>query len=314
MYAYCLNDVDCRRTLLLEYFGELYLSSQCKKHIQTRCDNCCSVAQTKLVDFTEFAKQMLSLVEQLTAQSRATTINLLIDILKGSKQRTIKEAGYDQLEHYNIAEEVSRTSKSTCLRFDRMPFDEFFLDIERLISKLILEGYLHQDISINDTYGTASAYIRPGQRTTFSEPITLSVCVREENENISSTKATNSTRNRLVDACSIKLKDELKLISAEYNIKYSTILSEKALKQMASVMPRTKEDMLKKTIEMTKIKYDMYKLDRLLTITCSFGSKLDEEKKEESTNAGGVKRKREGAITTSNYFQDKSNSISKKKK
>jgi hypothetical protein len=185
-----------------------------------------------------------------------------------------------------------------------------FVDLERLLSKLILDDYLHQDISINDTYGTASAYIRLGQTRTFSEPITLSVCIKKENPNVLSTTSTNSTHNRLVDACLIKLKDELKLISSEYNIKYSTILSEKALKQMALIMPRTKEDMLRKIIEMTTIKYDMYKFDRLLTITCLFGSKFDLEKQEE----GGLKRKRESVITTSNYFQDKTNFNFKKKK
>jgi len=149
--------------------------------------------------------------------------------------------------------------------------------------------------------------------TAFSNPITLSVCIQKENPNVSSTISNSSTRNRLVDNCLMKLKDELKQISSEYNIKYSTILSEKALKQMALTMPRTKEDMLRKTVEMTTIKYDMYKLDRLLSITCLFGSKLDEE---ESTNnvGGGLKRKRESEITTSNYFQDKTNFNSKKKK
>ncbi|CAF4776304.1 unnamed protein product, partial [Rotaria sp. Silwood2] len=43
-YAYCLNNVNCGRTLLLEYFNEQYLSSQCKKYIETHCDNCCNVA------------------------------------------------------------------------------------------------------------------------------------------------------------------------------------------------------------------------------------------------------------------------------
>ncbi|CAF4629813.1 unnamed protein product, partial [Rotaria sp. Silwood2] len=236
VYAYCLNNVDCRRTLLLEYFGEQYLSSQ---------------------------------FDQLTKQLKTTTINQVIDILKGSKQKTIKDAGYDKLEQFNIAEEVSRTN------------------LERLISKLILEDYLHQDISINDTYGTASAYIRLGKTTIFSIPITLSVCIKKENPNVSSTISKNSTRNRLVDACLMKLKDELKLISSQYNIKYSTILSEKALKQMSLIMPRTKEDIL-------------------LTITCLFGSKLDEEKNDQFKN-GGLKRKRELSITTttSSYFQDK---------
>ncbi len=305
--------MDCRRTLLLEYFGEQYLSSQCKKHIETRCDNCCSVAQTKLIDFTILSKQIISLVDQITKQFKSATINQLIDILKGSKQRTIKDAGYDQLEQFNIAEEVPRIGKLGFL-LNIFLFDYFILDLERLISKLILDGYLYQDISINDTYGTASAYIRVGKTMTFSDhPITLSVCIQKENPNVSSTKTLNSTRNRLVDACLIKLKDELKLISSEYNIKYSTILSEKALKQMSLIMPRTKDDMLRKTIEMTKIKYDMYKLDRLLTITCLFGSKLDEEQTEDSIN-GGLKRKRESGVTTSSYFQDKTNQNSKKKK
>jgi hypothetical protein len=35
----------------------------------------------------------------------------VVDILKGSKQRAIKDAGHDKLEQFNIAEEVSRTSK-----------------------------------------------------------------------------------------------------------------------------------------------------------------------------------------------------------
>jgi superfamily II DNA helicase RecQ len=48
----------------------------------------------------------------LTKQLKSATINQVIDILKGSKQRAIKDAGYDQLEQFNIAEEVSRTSKS----------------------------------------------------------------------------------------------------------------------------------------------------------------------------------------------------------
>ena len=111
VYAYCLNNVDCRRTLLLEYFGEQYLASQCKRHVETRCDNCCSVAQTKLVDFTSLSKHICALIDQLTKQSRSATINQVMDILKGSKQKAIKDAGHDKLEQFNIADEVSRTSE-----------------------------------------------------------------------------------------------------------------------------------------------------------------------------------------------------------
>lgn len=69
------------------------------------------------MDFTGLAKQILSLVDQLTKQSRSATINQIVDILKGSKQKAIKDAGHDQLEQFNIAEEVSRTSKGASLIF-----------------------------------------------------------------------------------------------------------------------------------------------------------------------------------------------------
>ncbi|CAF3646188.1 unnamed protein product, partial [Adineta steineri] len=64
-------------------------------------------------------------------------------------------------------------------------------------------------------------------------------------------------------------------------------------------------------------KYEMYKLDRLLAITCIFGTKLDEEENGEDAINTSLKRKREAMTstpTTSNYFQDKTNSIPKKKK
>lgn len=146
VYAYCLNDVDCRRTLLLEYFGEQYLSSQCKKHVQTRCDNCCSVAQTKSVDFTQLAKHTLALVERLTAQSRTATMNQIVDILKGSKQRAIKDAGHDQLEQFNIAAEVTRTSMFTVFTLHRSIHHcrRRTIDIKIDSRRLSLSRYIHQ--------------------------------------------------------------------------------------------------------------------------------------------------------------------------
>ncbi len=67
------------------------------------------------MDFTELAKQIIALIDQLTKQLRTATINQVMDILKGSKQRAIKDAGHDKLEQFNIAEEVSRTSKFSIL-------------------------------------------------------------------------------------------------------------------------------------------------------------------------------------------------------
>lgn len=314
VYTYCLNNVDCRRTLLLEYFGEQYLSSQCKRRRETRCDNCCSVAQTKSVDFTNLSKEIRVLVENITKKSRSVTINQLVDILKGSKQKFIKDSGYDQFDQFNKAADVQRIGSNKALRlvkYPRLPC----LDLERLLSKLVLEGYLHQDISINDTYGTANAYIRPGPTINFSTPIILSICAKKENSNSTTTsQKIDSHKTRLIDECLLKLKEELKSIGNEHNIKYSTILSEKSLKQMSCLMPKNREEMIEQIVEVTSIKYEMYTFERLLKITNRFRSAVEQQQNQDLNNSN-LKRKREiNESTKSAYFNQENEATSKKKK
>ena len=39
---YAENRIDCRRAMILNYFGENFDPSECKKNKQTTCDNCVS--------------------------------------------------------------------------------------------------------------------------------------------------------------------------------------------------------------------------------------------------------------------------------
>jgi len=40
MVAFCENTTDCRRTLQLDYFGEIFDREQCISNKITACDNC----------------------------------------------------------------------------------------------------------------------------------------------------------------------------------------------------------------------------------------------------------------------------------
>jgi len=46
----------------------------------------------------------------LTNNSKQITLYQIVDILKGSKQKSVIDAGHNQLEQYNIADQVTRTS------------------------------------------------------------------------------------------------------------------------------------------------------------------------------------------------------------
>lgn len=57
---YCQNEVDCRRTLLLEYFGEVFPSSSCGK----TCDNCRRTGLVQSIDFTTDAQRIIRCTEE----------------------------------------------------------------------------------------------------------------------------------------------------------------------------------------------------------------------------------------------------------
>ena len=40
MVGYCQNMVDCRRSIQLQYFGEVFDALDCRNAADTSCDNC----------------------------------------------------------------------------------------------------------------------------------------------------------------------------------------------------------------------------------------------------------------------------------
>ncbi|CAF1448568.1 unnamed protein product [Rotaria sordida] len=111
VYDYCLNNVICRRTQLLEYFGELFSSSECKRIMSTECDNCRQVYKTSSIDCTRISIEILTLVSDLNQTN--STLSYIIDILRRINNKTIRDAGHHRLHAFNSCHQLTRLGKST---------------------------------------------------------------------------------------------------------------------------------------------------------------------------------------------------------
>lgn len=97
MSQYCDNRTDCRRTQILEYFGQVFDRQKCiNSSMKTICDNCKALQanEFKLVDITEEATVICRGVQRIAANEDVTLVHLS-DILKGSKNSKIVDKGED---------------------------------------------------------------------------------------------------------------------------------------------------------------------------------------------------------------------------
>jgi len=94
------TSIECRRKLLLAYFGEEYDIQNCGK-----CDNCRRL-DVERVDLTIPAQKFLSCVVR-TGQRFGEAY--IIDVLRGSQKRQILENEHDHLSTHGIGEDYSKS-------------------------------------------------------------------------------------------------------------------------------------------------------------------------------------------------------------
>ncbi|MEN6610047.1 MAG: DNA helicase RecQ [Methanoregulaceae archaeon] len=102
MTDFC-ESASCRRKYLLNYFGEVYPAENCGS-----CDNC--EHPRELSDGTEIAALILGCVQQLPSEFG---IDLIADILTGSKSAKIRNYGFDRLPAYNSGNSRSKKQYRT---------------------------------------------------------------------------------------------------------------------------------------------------------------------------------------------------------
>lgn len=92
--AYCCNESDCRRVLILRHFDEEFKPEDC----HNQCDNCHRPGTLTQQDFTTQAQQIIQLLQEMTTVNVRVTQTQLKDTWKGKSNRAAQQ--YKGLSRY----------------------------------------------------------------------------------------------------------------------------------------------------------------------------------------------------------------------
>lgn len=140
---YCENEFLCRRTMQLEFFGETFERSKCKK----TCDNCKRGREAEPRDLTQDALTMLQLLQGMSTQrsGRGVTLLQLTELFRGSKSKTAtKFLDVSKLQGVGAGKKYQKN------------------DIDRISHAMIYEKILVEE-QIQNAGGFNSDYVNPGQ-------------------------------------------------------------------------------------------------------------------------------------------------------
>ena len=202
----------CYRRYILNYFGE-ELEEDCNN-----CSNCLSEGEE--VDRTIDTQKVLSCIGRM---KRGFGITVLVDVLRGSKNRKIIGLGFNELSTYGIMKEYKKE------------------ELVSFINKLISHRYMDQ---VEGSYpvlklNSNSLKVLRGEEKVFFKEVKVNKIEDEKNELYEILKELRYE---------IALKDR---------VPPYVIFSDKTLKEMSKLYPLSKEEFLKIS-GIGEVKFDKY--------------------------------------------------------
>ncbi len=212
MKQYAETD-SCRRRVLLNYFNET---------VDKDCGNCdiCQNPRTRF-DATVIAQKALSAIAR-TRQNVAMT--MLIDIVRGSRNRTLLDAGYDALPTFGVGHDLR--------------FDEWADYIGQLLNSGIVDVAYDDGhaFKLNDT----SWQVLKGNKTVELVKF-IPLAERQQMENKITQK--KPKQDIIRDALFEHLRATRKHIADTHNIPPYVVFSDATLSGMAQAKPLTEKAM-----------------------------------------------------------------------
>lgn len=207
----------CYRKSILNYFGEQFLED---------CNNCSNcLNEGEVVDKTLDAQKVISCIARMKRSFGAT---MIIDVLRGSKNKKVLDLGFDTLTTYGIMKNYSNE------------------DLKTFINTLVSHGFL----DVVENIGPRGSF-----PTIKLNEQSLKVIRQEIKVEFKEDKVTKSryVENELYENL-VSLRSE---IAKEEGIAPYMVFGDATLKNMASVYATNKEEMLNIS-GVGQIKYEKY--------------------------------------------------------
>ena len=195
---------DCYRKNILNYFGE---------ELENKCDNCSNcLNRGNMVDKSEDAMKVISCIIRM---KRSYGINMIVDVLRGSKNKKVINLGFNTLSTYGIM----KNYKSE--------------DLKIFINTLISQGYLDmvESISNNNSFATIRINNMSKEVIKGNKKVMLYEIISEEND-------------KKVNYLYEKLKDIRFIVAKKNNIAPYMVFSDLTLMEMSNKYPKNKTEML----------------------------------------------------------------------
>ncbi|KAI0262937.1 P-loop containing nucleoside triphosphate hydrolase protein [Gloeopeniophorella convolvens] len=101
--SFCLNDIDCRRVMILQHFEEPFSSASC----HGTCDNCASVEPISELDLTASAIKFVNLVKELEDRTLKITSVQCIHAFRGTQPTDMERRGFHVLNGFATGKDIS---------------------------------------------------------------------------------------------------------------------------------------------------------------------------------------------------------------
>ena len=210
---YCHTN-DCLRNKILEYFGETPAVSKCDN-----CGNC--LDNSEMVDITLESQKILSCIYRV--QERYG-VSLIIQVLRGSKNKRVLEFGLDKISTYGIMKEYSENT------------------LREIIMALVSREYI---IVTADKFPVLKLSVKTrnvlnGSEKVYHKKHLLDIKSVRRKQTLSSYDFSDNLDEDLF----LKLKELRNKLSQEKGLAPFMIFHDSTLKEMATYFPQSKEAML----------------------------------------------------------------------